>query len=269
MGRSDSNSRATFFPQSAPVYGNRRCASSTLSGLSSDHSSALKIDQCSPGHQQSAVGTPSKIQKQTDTQKSVQDTLESASGATLKPGSQKKETIESNTDIENHQVITEESQTQSLTQSLPLPVEIVDDSILRSRKASDTFDEIPSNSMQKQADTTHLTENAKDQSIYGQGRTGHRGYRGNPRWADGVGIVQNTGPLISPTGPPSRSPVEFIDSLLHRIRLVCSKNCTKVIALTEFYTPPRDLYSHSWCLFFEKILKCLLKCVLTDFGSLT
>ena len=26
-----------------------------------------------------------------------------------------------------------------------------------------------------------------------QGRTGHCGYWGNPRWADGVGMVQNTG----------------------------------------------------------------------------
>src|SRR4029434_5400727 len=34
-----------------------------------------------------------------------------------------------------------------------------------------------------------------------QGRTGDRGYRGNPRWADGVGMVQNTGPLNSPPGP--------------------------------------------------------------------
>ena len=34
-----------------------------------------------------------------------------------------------------------------------------------------------------------------------QGRTGHRGYWGNPRWADGVGMVQNIGPLLSLTFP--------------------------------------------------------------------
>ena len=41
---------------------------------------------------------------------------------------------------------------------------------------------------------------------YGQGRTGHRGYRENPWWADWVGMVQNTSPLPSPTGPPLTSP---------------------------------------------------------------
>ena len=51
---------------------------------------------------------------------------------------------------------------------------------------------------------------------------------------------------------PLKWPVKFTDSLLHSTRIVSSKNFTKLIALTEFYTPPRDLYSHSWCLFFEK-----------------
>ena len=37
-------------------------------------------------------------------------------------------------------------------------------------------------------------------------------------------------------------------------------------SLTEFDNTARDLYSHSWCLFFEHFLKCLLKWVLTDFG---
>src|SRR4029434_2480687 len=34
-----------------------------------------------------------------------------------------------------------------------------------------------------------------------QASTGSGGLRGNPRWADGVGMVQNTGPLNSPPGP--------------------------------------------------------------------
>ena len=50
---------------------------------------------------------------------------------------------------------------------------------------------------------------------------------------------------------PLRSPGEFTDSLLLRTRVVCSKNFTVLLALTDIYSPPRDLYSHSWCLFFE------------------
>ena len=45
----------------------------------------------------------------------------------------------------------------------------------------------------------------------GQGRTGHRGYRGNPRWADEVEMVQNTGPLPSPTGLPTYTAGTFND----------------------------------------------------------
>src|SRR4029434_7348922 len=39
--------------------------------------------------------------------------------------------------------------------------------------------------------------------VLSQGQTGDQGYRGNPRWADRDGVVQNTSPLPSPTGPPS------------------------------------------------------------------
>src|SRR4029434_7833772 len=45
----------------------------------------------------------------------------------------------------------------------------------------------------------------------GQGRIGHRGYQGNPRWADEVGMVQNTSPLPSPTGLPTYTAGTFND----------------------------------------------------------
>src|SRR4029434_8302666 len=47
-------------------------------------------------------------------------------------------------------------------------------------------------------------------------------------------------------------------SILHRTRIISSTTFRSLKSMTEFYTPPRDLYSHSWCLFFENFLKCLL-----------
>src|SRR4029434_697433 len=113
---------------------------------------------------------------------------------------------------------------------------------------------------------TH-THSYTHSGTYTQGRTGHRGYRGNPRWADEVGMVQNTGPLPSPTGPPTYTTGTFDYFPYYSEHVLFPLLTIYLKSLTDFYTPPRDLYSHTWCLFFEKVLKCLLKCVLTDFRN--
>src|SRR4029434_5904871 len=86
---------------------------------------------------------------------------------------------------------------------------------------------------------------------------------GIPGGPTGLGLSKIPAHCFLQPAHPLKSPAKFTEFLLHSTRIVSSKNFTESIALTEFYTPPRDLYSHSWCLFFEKILKCLLKCVLT------
>src|SRR4029434_4501754 len=77
-----------------------------------------------------------------------------------------------------------------------------------------------------------------------QGRTGHRGYRGNPRWADEVGMVRNTGPPPSPAGAPSNiadtsNYFPFYSEHVQFPMLTLTKK-----KLTDIYSPPRDLYSH-------------------------
>ena len=74
---------------------------------------------------------------------------------------------------------------------------------------------------------------------------------GIPGGPTGLGLSKIPAHCFLQPAHPLRSPGEFTDSLLLRTRVVCSKNITVLLALTEIYSPPRDLYSHSWCLFFE------------------
>src|SRR4029434_3915447 len=46
--------------------------------------------------------------------------------------------------------------------------------------------------------------------------------------------------------------------MLHRTHIIDSISRSCLVSLTGFYTTLCDLYSHSWCLVFETILKCLL-----------
>ena len=83
----------------------------------------------------------------------------------------------------------------------------------------------------------------------GESPVGRQGWDG-PKYRP-TPLTKRPFPLTSP------APTLFYATQNTYYWLYFQKLCF-LISLTDFYTTPCDLYSHSWCLVFETILKCLL-----------